>query len=79
MTLNFLCKLPIIRDFIDERYHVYRRRALGFGGAAGALSGIAVFEYRIFADKIVNWDLMIAPTVMLAVTLTLMVWYFFRK
>ncbi len=78
MTDHFLAKVPILGKFVDERFLEHRRRSTSVAGIAGALVAAAFFEYRIFYDHIISWDLFAVIFGMVAVKMSMMLWYRFK-
>jgi hypothetical protein len=63
---------------VDERFLEHRRRSTGVAGLAGALLAVALFEYRLFHDHTIRWDLLSVVVLMVAVKMSLMLWYRFN-
>jgi hypothetical protein len=78
MTNHFLAKVPILGKFVDERFLEHRRRSTSVAGIAGALIALVFFEYRVFHDHIISWDLFAVIFVMAAVKISMMLWYRFK-
>jgi hypothetical protein len=45
---------------------------------AGALLAAAIFEYRLFHDRVIRWDLFSVVALMVVVKMSMMVWYRFN-
>jgi hypothetical protein len=75
---HLLSRIPILGQFVDERFLEHRRRSTSAAGLAGALVALCVFEYRIFAKHVVSWDLLAILATMFAVKMALMIWYKMR-
>jgi hypothetical protein len=75
---HLLSRIPILGQFVDERFLEHRRRSTSTAGLAGALVALCVFEYRIFAKHVVSWDLLAILATMFAVKMALMIWYKMR-
>jgi hypothetical protein len=73
-----LSRIPFLGQFVDERFLEHRRRSTSVAGLAGALVAAAVLEYRIFAKGVISWDLLAVLGTMVAVKMTLMIWYKLR-
>ena len=73
-----LSRIPILGQFVDERFLEHRRRSTSVAGMAGALVALVIFEYRIFAKHLVSWDLLAILATMVAVKMALMIWYKIR-
>jgi hypothetical protein len=75
MTDHILAKVPILGKFVDERFLEHRRRSTSMAGIVGALVAVGIFEYQIFADHVIRWDLFAVVIAMVVVKLALMIWY----
>lgn len=73
-----LSRVPLLGKFVDERFLEHRRRSTGVAGLAGALLAVALFEYRLFHDHTIRWDLLSVVVLMVAVKMSLMLWYRFN-
>jgi hypothetical protein len=78
MTPHILSKLPILGQFVDERFLEHRRRSTSLAGIVGGLVAICLFEYRFFSSHIWSWDLLAVAVSMVVVKLSLMIWYRFK-
>lgn len=70
-----LSRIPILGQFVDERFLEHRRRSTSVAGLAGALVALSIFEYRIFARHVVSWDLLAILATMVVVKMALMIWF----
>jgi hypothetical protein len=77
MTQSILSKIPILRDFVDERFLEHRRRSTAAAGIVACLVAVGLFEYRFFVNHIWSWDLLAVALAMVAVKMSLMLWYRF--
>jgi hypothetical protein len=68
-------RIPLLRQFVDERFLEHRRRSTSVAGMGGALVALSIFEYRIFVRHVVSWDLLAIMATMVAVKMALMIWY----
>jgi len=73
-----LSRVPLLGKFVDERFLEHRRRSTSAAGIAGALLAVALFEYRLFHDHVIRWDLLSVALLMVVVKMGLMVWYRFN-
>ncbi len=73
-----LSRIPFLGQFVDERFLEHRRRSTSIAGLAGALVAAAVLEYKIFAKGVISWDLLAVLGTMVAVKMTLMIWFKLR-
>ena len=74
-------KLPFLGAIsarvIDERFLDHRRRSSTFVVIAGALVSGALFEYHLFRDRRIDWELFSVLGAMLVAKLSAMTWYHF--
>jgi hypothetical protein len=75
MTDHILAKVPILGKFVDERFLEHRRRSSSMAGIVGALVAVAIFEYQVFANHAIRWDLFAVVCSMALVKIALMIWY----
>lgn len=73
-----LSKVPLLGRFVDERFLEHRRRSSSLAAILGALLAVALFEYRLFHDHVVSWDLFAVVLLMVVVKLAMMLWYGFN-
>jgi hypothetical protein len=73
-----LSRVPFLGKFVDERFLEHRRRSTSVAGIAGALLAVALFEYRLFHDRVIRWDLLSVVALMVIVKMSMMVWYRFN-
>jgi hypothetical protein len=73
-----LSRVPFLGKFVDERFLEHRRRSTSMAGIAGALLAAAIFEYRLFHDRVIRWDLFSVVALMVVVKMSMMVWYRFN-
>ncbi len=78
MTHPILGRIPILGKFVDERFLEHRRRSTSLMGIAGALVGVALFEYRFFHYHFISWDLLVVLFAMVLVKIAMMTWYRFN-
>ncbi len=78
MTHPILSRIPLFGKFVDERFLEHRRRSTSMAGIVGGLVALLLFEYRIFHDHIISWDLLAVALAMVTAKLSLMIWYRFK-
>lgn len=78
MTHPVLSRVPILKNFVDERFLEHRRRASSMAGFASLLVSGCLFEYRLFADHIWSWDLLAVILTFGIVKMGLFSWYRFN-
>lgn len=78
MKAHPLSKLPFLGKFVDERFLEHRRRSTSLAGIIGCLVAVVLFEYRFFANHLVSWDLLAVAFSMVAVKMSMMLWYRFN-
>ncbi|HEX4031685.1 MAG TPA: hypothetical protein VHX20_15050 [Terracidiphilus sp.] len=70
-----LSRVPFLGKFVDERFLEHRRRSTSVAGLAGALLAAVLFEYRLFHDHVIRWDVLAVLLLMVVVKMSMMVWY----
>lgn len=78
MTHPILSRIPILRKFIDERFLEHRRRSSSLAGFSTLIVAGGIFEYRIFVDHIIRWDLAAVILTFAAVKMSMFAWYRFN-
>ena len=73
-----LSKIPILGQFVDERFLEHRRRSTSLAGLAAALVALCIFEYRLITKGVISWDLFAILVTMATVKIALMIWYRMR-
>jgi uncharacterized membrane protein YeaQ/YmgE (transglycosylase-associated protein family) len=72
-------RIPIVGKLVDERFLNYRLRSSSVAGIAGALVAGVIFEYRIFGEHRISWDLLAVLGAMVVVKLSMMAWFLIRN
>jgi hypothetical protein len=75
MTHPVLSRIPILGAFVDERFLDHRTRSTSMAAIFGALVAGCLFEYRLIAQHVFNWDLFVVIAVMATIKLAMMIWY----
>jgi hypothetical protein len=78
MTHPILSRIPILRAFVDERFLDHRRRSSSIAGFATLIVSGSLFEYRLFADGKISWDLLIVILTFAVFKISLFAWYRFN-
>jgi hypothetical protein len=78
VTHPILSRIPVLRAFVDERFLDHRRRSSSTAGFATLLTAGAIFEYRLFANHILSWDLLTVVATFAIVKMSLFAWYRFN-
>jgi hypothetical protein len=78
MTHPILSRIPILRNFVDERFLEHRRRSSSLAGFSTLIVAGCIFEYRIFADHIISWDLFAVILTFALVKMSMFAWYRFN-
>jgi len=78
VTHPILSRIPYLRAFVDERFLDHRRRSSSTAGFASLILAGALFEYRLFASRMISWDLLAVITMFAVVKLSLFAWYRFH-
>jgi hypothetical protein len=69
--------VPFVGRAIDERFLTHRLRSTSFAGIVGGVVALGLFAYRYYIDHILSWDLLAVGVSIVAVKVTLMIWYHF--
>ncbi len=75
MNMAFVCKIFGITT--DERFMEHRRRSTSLAGIVACLVAVAIFEYRLFHDRIWSWDVLTVALTFAVIKLSMMAWYRF--
>ena len=78
MTHPILSRIPILRKFIDERFLEHRRRSSSLAGFSTLIVAGGIFEYRIFVDHVISWDLFAVILTFAVVKMSMFAWYRFN-
>ncbi len=73
-----LARLPLLGQFVDERFLEHRRRASSLAGIVTAVLAMLVFEYRLIRYHIWSWDLAFVALVFVLLKMCLFTWYRLR-
>lgn len=75
MTHPILSRIPILNKFVDERFLEHRRRSSSIAGFATLILASCVFEYRIFANHIIDWEMLAIIAAFAVAKLSMFAWY----
>jgi hypothetical protein len=78
VTHPILSRIPILRKFIDERFLEHRRRSSSLAGFSTLIVVGGIFEYRIFVDHVISWDLFAVILTFAVVKMSMFAWYRFN-
>ena len=78
MTHPILSRIPILRKFVDERFLEHRRRSSSLAGFSTLIVAGGIFEYRIFVDHVISWDLFAVILTFAVVKMSMFAWYRFN-
>ena len=78
MKPHILSKIPILGQFVDERFLEHRRRSSSIAGFATLLVAGGLWEYRFVVDHIWSWDLLAVILTFGVVKTSLFFWYRFH-
>jgi hypothetical protein len=78
VTHPILSRIPILRKFIDERFLEHRRRSSSLAGFSTLIVAGGIFEYRIFVDHVISWDLFAVILTFAVVKMSMFAWYRFN-
>lgn len=70
-----LTRVPILGQFVDERFLEHRRRASSLAGFTSMFVTVGLFEYRYWHDHVWNWDLLAVFLVFFVVKFSTFFWY----
>jgi hypothetical protein len=75
MTYPVLSRIPFLGKLVDERFLDHRRRSSSMAGFATLILAGCIFEYRIFANHVIDWEMAAIIATFAVVKLTLFTWY----
>lgn len=75
MSNTLLSRIPFVRGMVDERFLEHRRRSLAAAGLSAVLMAGVLFEYHLFAQHAINWDLAIILLTALVVKFSCFAWH----
>ena len=75
MTHPILSRIPILRNCVDERFLDHRRRSSSMAGFSTLIVATGIFEYRIFVNHIISWDLGAVILTFAVVKMSMFAWY----
>jgi hypothetical protein len=78
MTHPILSRIPILNQFVDERFLEHRRRSSSIAGFATLFLAFGVFEYRIFVNHVIDWEMGAVMLAFAVVKISMFVWYRFN-
>jgi hypothetical protein len=73
-----LSRVPFLGKFVDERFLEHRRRSTSVAGLAAVMLAAVLFEYRLFHNHVISWDLFSVVMLMVMVKMSMMLWYRFN-
>jgi hypothetical protein len=68
--------VSILNRLVDERFFEHRRRSTSHAGVAAAVLAIVLFEFRYYAQGVLNWDLLAIGITFVVIKLSLMTFYY---
>lgn len=78
MTHPVLSRIPILRNFVDERFLEHRRRSSSLAGIIGGCLAICLWYYRFAFDHIWSWDLFAVALTIVGIKMSMFAWYRFQ-
>jgi hypothetical protein len=75
MTHPILSRIPILGKFVDERFLEHRKRSSSLAAIAGVFAAGGIFEYRLIAQHVIDWNLFAVVAVMAVVKMGMFTWY----
>jgi hypothetical protein len=79
MTHPILSRIPILNQFVDERFLEHRRRSSSIAGFATLFLALGVFEYRIFVNHVIDWEMGAVMLAFAVVKISMFIWYRFNN
>jgi hypothetical protein len=70
--------MPRLPQFVDERFLTHRLRSTSLAGIVGGVVALLLFEYRLYHDHVLNWDLLVVGLTFVVVKLGALAWYRLR-
>ena len=71
--------MKLLGRLVDERFLEYRRRSTSVAGILGGAFALLLFEWRLFVNHRLEWDLLAVGLVFVVVKLALMTWYYLNR
>jgi hypothetical protein len=78
MTHPVLSRIPILRNFVDERFLEHRRRSSSLAGIVAACLAVILFEYRFFWNHVWSWDLLTVALAFVVIKMSMFTWFRFN-
>jgi hypothetical protein len=78
MKPHILGRIPILGQFVDERFLEHRRRATSIAGFAMVFAALGLWEYRLLVDHICDWELLALIAIFAVVKTSAFFWYRFH-
>jgi hypothetical protein len=75
MTHPVLSRIPILGKFVDERFLDHRRRSSSVAGFATLIVALCIFEYRLFFNHVISWDMAAIMLTFAVVKMSMFTWY----
>jgi hypothetical protein len=75
MTHPVLSRIPFLNKYVDERFLDHRRRSSSIAGFATLILAACVFEYRIFVNHVIDWEMAAIILIFAVVKMSLCTWY----
>jgi hypothetical protein len=75
MTHPILSRIPVLGKFVDERFLEHRRRSSSLAAIAGVCVAGGIFEYRLIAQHVIDWNLFAVVVIMAVVKMGMFTWY----
>ncbi len=79
MNHSVLRRILMLDHVTDERQREHHRRSSTAAVVAGALTALALLEYRLLVEHTIAWDLIALIYVMGGTKIALMLWYRFKN
>jgi hypothetical protein len=71
--------MKVLGVTVDERFLEHRRRSTSAGGIAAVVVAIGLFEYHLFRQHELRWELLAVGATAVVVKLAVLAWYRFNN
>ncbi len=75
MTHPVLSRIPFLGKFVDERFLEHHRRSSSIAGFATLILALCIFEYRLFFNHVISWDMAAIMLTFAVVKMSMFTWY----
>lgn len=75
MTHPVFSRIPILKNYVDERFLEHRRRSSSVAAIVGVCVAAGICEYKLIWQHVISWDLFAVVFVMAATKMGMFAWY----